>query len=193
MAEKNGERKERSLKDLGVIYVSGAIDSSTAEKVCTEIIELNLGSTTDFIQLIVNSPGGTVPDGFAIIDMMAWSKLPIRTTGLGMLGSMGLLVFMAGTSGHRVLTPRTSVLSHRYSWWSVGNHSELIAKRKEEDLTHARIVDHYLRHTAMKDEDELQAKLLRDVDTWLTAAEAVEFGIADIVEGQGPVHMEANR
>ncbi len=64
----------------------------------------------------------------------------------------------------------------------IGNHSELVARRKEEDLVHARIVEHYQRHTGIEDVEELQRTLLRDVDTWLTAEEAVKFGIADIVE-----------
>ena len=124
--------KEGSLKDRGIIYLSGVIGSGTAERICSEIIEINAGRTVDMIQLLVNSPGGSVPDGFAILDIMEWSTLPIRTTGLGVLGSMALLVFMAGAKGNRVLTPRVSVLSHRYSWWVFGNHSELLARRKEE-------------------------------------------------------------
>ena len=176
--------RESALKELGIIYVSGTITESTAERVCTEIIEVNASRTVDAIQMIINSPGGSVTDGFAIIDMMAWSALPIRTTGLGMLGSMGLLVFMAGAKGQRVLTPRVSVLSHRYSWWVMGSHSQLIARRKEEDLVHQRIVDHYLSHTTVADVGQLQQTLLRDVDTWLTAEEAVAYGIADVVEGK---------
>jgi ATP-dependent Clp protease, protease subunit len=117
---------------------------------------------------------------------MGWSRLPVRTTGLGMLASMALLIFMAGNKGHRVITPRVSILSHRYSWWVMGKHSELIARRKEEDLTHTRIVDHYLRHSNIKTVDELHKSLLCDVDKWLTAEEAVTFGLADIIEG-GPL------
>jgi ATP-dependent Clp protease protease subunit len=97
---------------------------------------------------------------------------------------MGLLVFMAGAKGHRVLTPRVSILSHRYSWWCFGSHSELIARRKEEDLAHRRIVDHYLHHTKIASVEELQRTLLREVDTWLTAEEALRYGVADVIEGR---------
>jgi len=183
MSEKKDDRSSRGLEDHGVIYVSGSIDQGTSESVCKQIIEINLTGQVSCIQLIINSPGGSVSDGFAIIDMMGWSRLPVRTTGLGMLASMALLIFMAGAKGQRVITPRVSILSHRYSWWSFGNHSELIAKRKEEDLTHQRILDHYIRHTGLQTAEEVQAHLLRDVDTWLTAEEAVRFGVADVVEG----------
>lgn len=174
--------KESALKERGIIYISGTIDTGMAERVCSEIIEMNVSRTVDAIQLIVNSPGGSVSDGFAIIDIMDWSQLPIRTTGLGILGSMGLLLFMAGARGHRVITPRVSILSHRFSWWSVGNHSELLAKRKEEDLTHQRILDHYLRHTSVETAERLHQTLLREVDTWLSAEEAVQYGIADVIQ-----------
>lgn len=190
MIEKeNGHRK---LDDYGIIYLSGEIGGHTSESVCQKIIEINITKNVDCIQMIINSPGGSIADGFAIIDMMEWSRLPVRTTGLGILASMALLIFMAGKKEHRVITPRVSILSHRYSWWSAGKHSELIARRKEEDLTHARIMDHYLRHTSVKDEEELQKTLLRDVDTWLTAGEAVKYGIADVIEGDGLTETEVS-
>ena len=101
-----------------------------------------------------------------------------------MIASMALGVFMAGEKGHRVITPRTSILSHRFSAFSVGNHAELIAKRKEEDLMHRRLLQHYVEHTNLKTETEVTAKLLRDVDTWLSADEAMGLGIADAIQGK---------
>ena len=177
------DKKSRGLDEYGIVYVSGEIDGGKSEHVCRKIIELNM-RPLDCIQLILNSPGGSVHDGFAILDVMEWSRLPIRTTGLGMLASMALLIFMAGSKGQRVLTPRVSLLSHRYAWWNFGKHSELIARRKEEDLTHARILDHYRRHTRIKSDAELQSFLLRETDTWLTAQEALDLGIADTIENQ---------
>jgi len=173
--------KERGLKDYGVIYLSGEIDS-VSENVCKEIIEFNMTGKVDHIQLIINSPGGSCPAGFALIDIMEWSRVPIYTTGIGMIASMGLLVFMTGLKGRRIITPRTSILSHRYSAMTWGNHSQLLAGRKEQDLEHARIVDHYLRYSNIESQEELEKYLLRDVDTWLTPEEAVKFGIADAVE-----------
>lgn len=182
--KKEASSEKKGLSDRGVLYLWGGIDSGQVQSITTSIIELNLESEVDCIQLLVNSGGGEVSAGFALIDIMAWSRLPVYTTGLGMLGSMGLLVFMAGARGHRVLTPRVSLLSHRYSWWCAGTHSELIARRKEEDLIHRRILDHYLHYSDIDSVVELQKTLLKDVDTWLTAEEALEYGIADVVEGR---------
>ncbi len=181
MKKKNGE-ESKSLKDYGIIYLSGGIESSTAQSVCEQIIEINVAGEIDHIQMIINSQGGSCSDGFAIIDIMEWSRLPVYTAGIGMVASMGLLVFMAGESGRRVITPRTSILSHRFSSISVGNHSQLLAGRKEENLMHERIVNHYLQYSNVDEKEKLEKTILRDVDTWLSPAEAIDFGIADIIE-----------
>lgn len=173
-----------SLDELGIIYVGGEITPERSEQICRKIIELN-GRAHDCIQIILNSPGGSVHAGFAVIDVMEWSRLPVRTTALGMIASMSLLIFMAGQKGHRVVTPRVSILSHRFAWWNFGKHSELIARRKEEDLTHKRILDHYLAHTALKTTEQVHNTLLGDTDLWLTAEESVRHGIADLIENRG--------
>ena len=185
MAKKEKEQEEKGLHDYGIIYVSGSINEGLSESICKEIIEYNIKGEADHLQMIINSTGGSCPAGFAIIDIMEWSRIPIYTTGIGMIASMGLLLFMCGAKGRRVITARTSILSHRFSWISAGNHSQLLANRKEEDLEHKRIVEHYLRYTNLKNQKELEEKLLRDVDTWLDPQEAIEHGIADIVEPGG--------
>ena len=191
MSEGNG-KKEKGLNDYGIIYLSGPIEVETSENVCKEIIEYNISGKTDHIQMIINSSGGSCPDGFAIIDIMEWSRIPIFTTGIGMIASMALLVFMTGTRGRRVITPRTSMLSHRYSSMTWGNHSQLLATRKEQDLEHDRIVDHYLRYSGIQSKKELEEYLLRDVDTWLAPDEAVKFGLVDLVEPLKP-HISGER
>jgi len=80
------------------------------------------------------------------------------------------------------LLPRGPRFSHRYTAVTHGNHSQLIAGRKEEDMMHERGVQHYLTYSNVKDRAELENYLLRDVDTWLTPEEAVQYGLADIVE-----------
>ena len=143
MSKDNG-KKERELKDYGIIYLSGSIEDGTSENVCKEIIECNIAGKIDHIQIIINSSGGSCSAGFAIIDMIEWSRLPIYTTGIGMLASMALLIFMTGSKGRRVITPRTSMLSHRFLGLDIGNYSQLLAGRKEFDLEHERFVNHYL-------------------------------------------------
>lgn len=182
MATKEKEREEKGLTDYGIIYLSGAIGEAKAEEVCKQLIEFNIKGSINQVQMVINSPGGTCTAGFSIIDIMEWSNIPIYTTGIGMIASMGLLIFMTGEKGHRVVTPRTSILSHRFSAMNFGNHSQLIAGRREEDMLHERILNHYMTYSGIKDRNELETYLLRDVDTWLTTEEAIRMGIVDVVE-----------
>lgn len=172
----------KSLNDHGIIFLSGGIDQSTAQVVCKEIIEYNLAKKVNRIQMIVNSPGGSCAEGFAIIDLMNWSRIPIYTIGVGMVASMGLLILMAGQKGRRVVTPNTSLLSHRFSTLSCGSHSQLVANRKIEDQLHERIVQHYLSHSSIKSKAELEKSILGDVDYWMNPEEALGFGVIDIIE-----------
>lgn len=182
MSTKEKEREEKGLSDYGIIYLSGVINETKAESVCKEIIEYNIKGSINQVQMVINSPGGPCTAGFSIIDIMEWSNIPIYTTGIGMIASMGLLIFMTGEKGHRVVTPRTSILSHRFSAINIGNHSQLIAGRREEDMLHERILNHYMTYSNIKDSKELERYLLRDVDTWLSTDEAVQLGIVDVVE-----------
>jgi len=182
MAKEETTRNDKALTEYGIIYLSGEINTEKAESICKEIIEHNIKGDVSQMQLIINSPGGVCSAGFSIIDIMEWSRIPVYTTGLGMIASMGLLIFMTGEAGHRVITPRTSVLSHRFTAMNVGNHSQLIAGRKEEDMMHERVVQHYISYSKVKDRTELENYLLRDVDTWLTPEETVQYGLADILE-----------
>jgi len=182
MKKADQKREENGLNEYGIIYLSGAINEGSSEQTCKQVIEHNIKGDVGQIQMIINSPGGSCASGFSIIDIMEWSRIPIYTTGIGFVASMSLLIFMTGEKGRRVLTSRTSILSHRFSGLSFGNHSQLIAGRKEEDMAHDRVIQHYLTYSGVKDRAELEKYLLRDVDTWLTPEEAVQHGIADIVE-----------
>jgi ATP-dependent Clp protease protease subunit len=179
------EKNRPDLNEYGVLNLFGEISGEAAGALCRQIIQINVENKLSRIQLLINSGGGDCHAGFAILDIMDWSRIPIATTGIGMVGSMALLVFMAGERGNRVLTPRTALLSHRYSSIHGGNHSQILAFRKQEDTVHQQIVDHYLEHTRLETREQVEEILLRDVDTWLSPKEAVELGIADIIEPLG--------
>jgi ATP-dependent Clp protease protease subunit len=169
------------LDDEGVIRLFGPVDAASASAAIEAILDHNLRPRRPFLRLWVHSPGGEVDAGFALLDLMRWSRLPIHTTGLGLVASMGLLVLMAGAPGHRTLMPRTSVLSHRFQAGSAGSHADLVAQRCQQDLVHQRIVDHYAACTGLADPARIEAELLRPTDRWLTPEEAVALGLADRV------------
>ena len=130
------------------------------------------------MKFIINSPGGEIAAAFALIDTIKGSRVPIYTYGLGEIASCGLMTFIAGEKGHRYITRNTAILSHQYSWGSFGKDHELMARVKEYNNTHARILEHYKKCTGLSEKD-VKKYLLPPEDVWLTAKEAVKYGIAD--------------
>ena len=130
------------------------------------------------MQFLICSNGGDVPSCFALIDVMRGSGIPIHTVGLGVIASCGLLLFITGDKGNRILTPNTSILSHQYSWGSWGKEHELFAQVKEYELSSQRLVKHYKKCTGLK-EKEIREYLLPPEDVWLSGYEAKKLGICD--------------
>ena len=132
------------------------------------------------LTLGICSRGGDLNACFALVDVMKGSKIPIRTIGMGMIASCGLLMFISGEKGRRVLTPNTSILSHQFSWGSFGKEHELFAAVKEFDLTTRRMIDHYKKCTGLSEED-IRKYLLPPHDVWLSAKEAKKLGLCDSI------------
>ena len=133
------------------------------------------------LTLGICSPGGDLNACFALVDVMKGSKIPIRTIGMGMIASCGLLMFISGEKGRRILTPNTSILSHQYSWGTYGKEHELFAQVKEYDLTTERIVNHYKKCTGLSEKD-IRKYLLPPQDVWLSAKEAKKLGLCDKIQ-----------
>ena len=169
------------MYDQGYIYFSDTFDSQTTKPVISTIIEKNLlpqKLRPNEITLIINSPGGDVHSAFALIDTIKGSVIPVKTIGLGLIASCGLLLFMSGHKGRRVLTPNTSILSHQYSWGSAGKEHELYARVREFEMSSKRLLEHYKKCTGLT-EKKIRQLLLPPEDVWLSAKEAVKHGIAD--------------
>jgi ATP-dependent Clp protease protease subunit len=177
------KEKSSDLQDNGIYLFGSDVDSDSCSDAIKFILEKNLDSSNPHkhLTLIINSPGGHVPDGFALIDVMAGSRIPIHTVGLGMIASMGLLMFIAGKKGHRALTPNTLIMSHQWSSFFYGKEHELIAVQKEQKILSDMIMKHYLKYTGMPEKD-IRKYLLPAHDVWLTAKEAKKLGICDIIK-----------
>jgi ATP-dependent Clp protease protease subunit len=134
---------------------------------------------------MICSPGGNLQECFALIDVMNSSNIPIKTVGLGQIASCGLLIFMNGTKGRRVLTPNTSILSHQFSWYNEGKSCELFATMREYELTQQRMIEHYKKCTKLSDE-KIKQYLLPPQDIWLSAEEALQLNICDAINNLLP-------
>ena len=162
------------MGDVTVESMSPLIDWILAENYKKEKRqkELTLG---------ICSRGGDLNACFALVDIMKGSRIPIKTIGLGMIASCGLLMFITGEKGRRILTPNTSILSHQYSWGSIGKEHELFARVKELELTTERMINHYKKCTGLN-ETAIRKYLLPAHDVWLGAKEAKKLGLCDKVE-----------
>ncbi len=133
------------------------------------------------LTLLICSPGGDLTAAFALIDVMRGSAIPIATVAIGGIASAGTFIFMSGTPGLRVLTPNTSVMSHQFASGSGGKEHELLAVVKEFNLTAERVINHYKKCTGLT-EKVIKDELLPAHDVYLTAEQAVEYGIGDVVK-----------
>jgi len=166
----------------GMFLFMTSVSQDSIKPVIEWIINENLAKKKKkHLTLIINSPGGDVNACFALIDTMKGSSIPIHTIGVGMIASCGLLMFIAGEKGQRVLTPNTSILSHQYSWGSVGKEHELYSVNKEYELTSARMMDLYVKCTGLN-EKKVREHLLPPSDVWLSAKDAKKLGICDKIK-----------
>ena len=170
--------------NAGYYYMADGFTYDSTKPIVQWIIEKNLLPAQERpkeLTLIINSPGGSVHAAFALIDTMKGSAIPVKTVGLGLIASCGVLTFMAGAKGKRILTPNTSILSHQYSWGSSGKEHELFARVREFELSTDRMLAHYKKCTGMS-EKKIREILLPPEDKWLSAKEAVKYGIADKIK-----------
>jgi len=171
----------KNLVEHGIHLLTGDITEDECEETIRFILEANLNNGHEYLTLIVNSPGGYVHAGFSLIDVMNGSKAEIRTVGLGILASMGLLIFIAGKKGSRSLTPNTMVMSHQWSGLRWGKEHELLASQRGDGILTGMIFRHYKRHTGLSDK-QIRKYLLPPSDVWLTAKEARQLGLCDQVK-----------
>lgn len=170
----------QGLNDYGIMVLMGEIDSDTVKPVIEWILLENFVKKKKLKELLlmICSEGGDLNAAFALIDVMNSSRIPIKTVGLGQIASSGLLVFLSGSPGRRVLTPNTSIMSHQFSWGSDGKVHELFATMKEFELIQQRMVNLYKKTTRL-DDDVIKSVLLPPQDVYLSAEEALKYNICD--------------
>ena len=173
------------LVSKGITIFMGDVTETTMIPLVEWILASNLSNKPHKeLTLGICSPGGDLNACFALIDVMKGSRIPIKTIGMGMIASCGLLMFISGTKGKRILTPNTSILSHQYSWGSYGKEHELFATVKEFELTTKRMIAHYKKCTGLS-EKIIREKLLPPHDVWLDANQAKKLGICDNIQEMG--------
>lgn len=188
MASSNKENQQdrTTLESRGIYLFFDTFHPQSAKQLCAWILEKNFNpGDLKYLTLVINSPGGSVVDAFAIIDIMNSSHLPIHTVGLGEVCSAGFATFISGAKGHRILTPNTTIMSHQFSWGSRGKEHDLISHQKAVGLLGKRMIEHYKKCTGLS-EKVVREKLLPSSDVWLSSSEAKKLGVCDIVKEFSP-------
>jgi ATP-dependent Clp protease protease subunit len=170
------------LQESGMYVFMSEVDNDSIKPIIEWILAENhvVKKKKKELLLMICSPGGDMESAFALIDVIRSSSIPIKTVGLGQIASCGLLIFLCGARGRRILTPNTSILSHQYSWGSEGKHHELFAMTKEFGLAERRMIEIYKETTGLE-ETVIKEKLLPAHDVWLSADEALSLHICDYI------------
>jgi ATP-dependent Clp protease protease subunit len=179
----------RLLKDR-VIMLDTEVSEHSASLIVAQMLFLESENSDKDISLFINSPGGLVTAGLAIYDTMQFIKPDVATYVIGQAASMGSFLAQAGAPGKRFVLPESRTMVHRVSSGTPGTRGSVHvqelqfedAKRtyEESQRINKRLTELYVRHnTAGKTYDELFETM--KFDTFLSAEQAVEYGLADKV------------
>ena len=176
-----GERSydiySRLLKER-IIFLGEEVNDVTAGRVVSQLLFLESEDPDKDINLYINSPGGSVTAGMAIYDTMQYVKCDVSTMCMGMAASMGAFLLSGGTKGKRLALPNAEIMIHQPSGGAQGQATEieiaaehiLRTKKKLNTILSENTGQPY--ETIVKDTER---------DNWLTAQEALEYGLIDKV------------
>ena len=167
----------RLLNDR-IIFVGEEINPHTANLIVAQMLFLAHEDPKKDIKLYINSPGGSVHDGLAIIDTMNFVEPDIQTIGIGLQASMGAMLLSCGTKGKRFLLPNSRVMIHQPSSGTEGKITDQEIALREGITLKKILIDILAKNTGKKPE---QVEKDMDRDNWMSATEAKDYGIVDKV------------
>ena len=194
----SGERAydiySRLLKER-IVFLNGPVDDHSANVIVAQLLHLESEDAEKDIHFYINSPGGAVTSGLSIYDVMQFIGPDVATYVMGQACSMGSFLAQAGAAGKRFVLPEARTMIHRVSSGTRGTSGSVHvqdlqfedAKRSFEESVRVnkRLTELYVRHnTAGKSYEELYEVM--KFDTFLSAQEAVEYGLADKIVDKRP-------
>ena len=169
----------RLLEDR-IIFLGEEVNEMTANVVVAQLLHLANENPDKDIQLYINSPGGSVYDGLAIYDTMQYIAPDVQTIGIGLQASMGAFLLSSGAKGKRFVLPNARVMIHQPSSGTRGKVTDQEISLRESIALKERLATIMADNTGQK-LDKIKADMERDY--WLSAADAVAYGLADEVIG----------
>jgi ATP-dependent Clp protease protease subunit len=179
--DREGERAydiySRLLKDR-IIFVTGVIDVEMANIVVAQLLFLEKENPDEPIQMFINTPGGVITAGMAILDTMNYIKCDISTIAVGLAASMGSILLANGKKGQRFALPNSKIHIHQPLGGVEGQASD-IAIEAEEILKNRAVLYEFLAEKTGKNIKDIEKDA--DRDKYFTAKEAKEYGLIDKV------------
>jgi len=179
--EREGDRAydiySRLLKDR-IIFVGGPIETDMANTVIAQLLFLEKENPNEEIQMFINSPGGVINAGMAILDTMNYIKCDVSTIAVGVAASMGSFLLAHGTKGKRFALPNSKIHIHQPIGGVEGQASD-IAIEAEEILKTRELL--YKMLSKQTGQSIKQIEKDADRDKYFTAQEAKEYGLIDKV------------
>ena len=174
-----GERSydifSRLLNDR-IVMLCEEVNDASASLVVAQLLYLEGQDPDKDIQLYINSPGGSVTAGMAIYDTMQYIKCDVSTICIGMAASMGAFLLSSGAKGKRFVLPNAEVMIHQPSGGSQGQATDIMIQAAHIQRTKEKL-NRILAANTGKPVEQIAADTERD--NWMTAAEAVEYGLVD--------------
>ena len=176
---RDGERGydiySRLLEDR-IIFLGEEVTESSANTIVAQLLHLANEDPDKDIQLYINSPGGSVYDGLAIYDTMQYIKPDVQTIGIGLQASMGAFLLSSGAKGKRFVLPNARVMIHQPSSGTQGMVTDQEISLRESVCMKELLAKVIAKNTGQKLE-KVKADMERD--HWMSADEAVKYGLAD--------------
>lgn len=176
-----GERSfdiySRLLRDR-IVMINGDIELQMANTVVAQLLFLESENPNADISLYINSPGGVISAGWAIMDTMQYIKSPVTTIGMGLVASMASVILAAGEKGKRFALPNTEIMIHQPLGGLQGQATDMEIGMRKMKMVKETITKQMSEFTGRKVK-ELHDAMERD--NWMTAEQAKDFGIIDNV------------
>lgn len=176
-----GERSfdiySRLLKER-IIFLGEEVNDVSANLVVAQLLFLESEDPSKDISLYINSPGGSISAGMAIYDTMQYIKCDVSTICVGMAASMGAFLLAGGAKGKRKALPNAEILIHQPLGGAQGQATEIEIAARHIIRTKERMNRLLAQNTGKSYEDLVKDT---DRDNWMTAQEAVEYGLIDSV------------
>jgi ATP-dependent Clp protease protease subunit len=189
-----GERSydiySRLLKDR-IVFLGFPISDDVANLVTAQLLFLEAEDPEKEINLYINSPGGSVTAGLAIYDTMQFVKPPVSTLCVGQAASMAAILLTTGAKGRRYGLPHCRIMMHQPLGGAQGQAVELEIQAREIVRMRELINDIVVRHTG---QNLRRVERDTDRDLFLTAAQAVEYGLIDeVIVSRRPLQVDSGR